>query len=53
LPYLLGAAWAFGMLGTFNARVFFIGLAGVVLSVIGVEASTSISIRRMGTDRRV
>jgi 1,4-dihydroxy-2-naphthoate octaprenyltransferase len=51
LPYLLGAAWAFGMLGTFNARVFFIGLAGVVLSVVGVEAFNEYFDSRMGTDR--
>jgi len=51
LPYLLGAAWAFGMLGTFDARIFFMGLSGVVLSVVGVEAFNEYFDSRMGTDR--
>jgi len=51
LPYLLGAAWAFGMLGVFDARIFFMGLAGVVLSVVGVEAFNEYFDSRMGTDR--
>lgn len=51
LPYLLGAAWAFGMLGEFDARIFFMGLAGVVLSVVGVEAFNEYFDSRMGTDR--
>jgi 1,4-dihydroxy-2-naphthoate octaprenyltransferase len=38
LPYLLGAAWAAGMTGMFDAAMFWSGLGGVVLAVVGVEA---------------
>jgi hypothetical protein len=38
LPYLLGAAWAYAIAGHFDAALFWSGLGGVVLSVIGVEA---------------
>src|SRR6185295_404271 len=38
LPYLLGAAWAYAVEGAFDAPAFWCGLAGVVLSVVGVEA---------------
>lgn len=51
LPYLLGAAWAYGMAGAFDAPVFWCGLAGVVLSVVGVEAFNEYFDSRMGTDR--
>lgn len=51
LPYLLGAAWAFAMAGAFDATVFWCGLGGVVLSVIGVEAFNEYFDARMGTDR--
>jgi len=51
LPYLLGAAWAFAMCGRFDALVFWSGLAGVVLAVIGVEAFNEYFDARMGTDR--
>jgi 1,4-dihydroxy-2-naphthoate octaprenyltransferase len=51
LPYLLGAAWAFGIVGTFDAPIFWSGLAGVVLAVIGVEAFNEYFDSRMGTDR--
>lgn len=51
LPYLLGAAWAFGVVGVFDAPIFLSGLAGVVLAVIGVEAFNEYFDSRMGTDR--
>jgi len=51
LPYLLGAAWASGMAGTFNVAMFWSGLGGVVLAVIGVEAYNEYFDARMGTDR--
>jgi len=51
LPYLLGAAWAYGMVGVFNAASFWSGLAGIVLAVIGVEAFNEYFDARMGTDR--
>ena len=38
VPYLLGAAWAYSIAGAFDAPMFWSGLGGVVLSVIGVEA---------------
>jgi 1,4-dihydroxy-2-naphthoate octaprenyltransferase len=51
VPYLLGAAWAFAIARTFDAPVFWSGLAGVVLAVIGVEAFNEYFDSRMGTDR--
>jgi 1,4-dihydroxy-2-naphthoate octaprenyltransferase len=51
LPYLLGAAWAYGMLGQFDAAVFWGGLGGVALAVVGVEAFNEYFDARMGTDR--
>ena len=51
LPYLLGAAWAYGIVGVFDAAIFWSGLAGVVLAVIGVEAFNEYFDSRMGTDR--
>jgi 1,4-dihydroxy-2-naphthoate octaprenyltransferase len=51
LPYLLGAAWAYGIVGVFDAPIFWSGLAGVVLAVIGVEAFNEYFDARMGTDR--
>ena len=51
LPYLLGAAWAFGIAGRFDAALFWSGLGGVVLSVVGVEAFNEYFDARMGTDR--
>jgi 1,4-dihydroxy-2-naphthoate octaprenyltransferase len=51
LPYLLGAAWAYAIAGAFDARVFWSGLAGVVLAVVGVEAFNEFFDSRMGTDR--
>jgi 1,4-dihydroxy-2-naphthoate octaprenyltransferase len=51
LPYLLGAAWAYSVAGAFDAPVFWSGLAGVVLAVVGVEAFNEYFDDRMGTDR--
>ena len=51
LPYLLGAAWAYGVAGVFVAEIFWLGLLGVLLSVVGVEAFNEYFDSRMGTDR--
>jgi 1,4-dihydroxy-2-naphthoate polyprenyltransferase len=51
LPYLLGAAWAYAIAGAFDASIFWSGLGGVVLAVIGVEAFNEYFDSRMGTDR--
>lgn len=51
LPYLLGAAWSYAMLGAFDAALFWSGLAGVVMAVVGVEAFNEYFDSRMGTDR--
>ena len=51
LPYLLGAAWAHAIPGSFDAALFWSGLFGVVLAVIGVEAFNEYFDARMGTDR--
>ncbi len=51
LPYLLGAAWAYRMTGHLDAAVFWSGLAGVGLAVVGVEAFNEYFDSRMGTDR--
>ena len=51
LPYLLGAAWAWGMAGTLDVPAVWSGLGGVILSVIGVEAFNEYFDARMGTDR--
>jgi 1,4-dihydroxy-2-naphthoate polyprenyltransferase len=51
LPYLLGAAWASAMAGVIDLPVFWSGLGGVILSVIGVEAFNEYFDARMGTDR--
>ena len=51
LPYLLGAAWAYGMARTIDLPLFWSGLAGVVLAVVGVEAFNEYFDSRMGTDR--
>jgi 1,4-dihydroxy-2-naphthoate octaprenyltransferase len=51
LPYLLGSAWAYAQLGTFDGALFWSGFGGVVLSVIGVEAFNEYFDSRMGTDR--
>lgn len=51
MPYLLGAAWAHGIAGVFNPELFWLGLAGVILAVVGVEAFNEYFDSRMGTDR--
>ena len=51
LPYLLGAAWAWSVDYTFDSAVFWTGLSGVILSVVGVEAFNEYFDARMGTDR--
>jgi 1,4-dihydroxy-2-naphthoate octaprenyltransferase len=51
LPYLLGAAWAYATAGAIDVPVFWSGLGGVVLAVIGVEAFNDYFDSRMGTDR--
>jgi 1,4-dihydroxy-2-naphthoate polyprenyltransferase len=51
LPYLLGAAWAFGAVGRFDGAIFWSGLGGAALAVIGVEAFNEYFDSRMGTDR--
>lgn len=51
LPYLLGAAWAFSYSSHFDAAIFWMGLGGVALSVIGVEAFNEYFDAREGTDR--
>jgi 1,4-dihydroxy-2-naphthoate octaprenyltransferase len=51
LPYLLGAAWACAMAGAFDALLFWSGLGGIVLAVVGVEAFNEYFDSRMGTDR--
>src|SRR4029450_4946207 len=51
LPYGLGAAWAYASTGSLDAPIFWSGLFGVVLAVIGVEAFNEYFDSRMGTDR--
>lgn len=51
LPYLLGAGWAYGVEKTFRPGVFWLGLAGIFLSVVGVESFNEYFDAKMGTDR--
>ena len=51
LPYLLGAAWAYGREGVFIPEVFWLGFAGIFLSVVGVESFNEYFDARLGTDR--
>jgi len=51
LPYLLGAAWAHSVAGAFDAAVFWSGLGGIVLAVVGVESFNEYFDAQMGTDR--
>ncbi len=51
MPYLLGAAWAYGVARAFDAAVFWIALLGVALAVTGVEAFNEYFDSRLGTDR--
>lgn len=51
LPYLLGAAWAYGVERTFKPGAFWLGFLGIFLSVAGVEAFNEYFDARLGTDR--
>lgn len=51
LPYLLGAGWAYGVEGEFRAGIFWLGLLGIFLSVVGVESFNEYFDAKMGTDR--
>ncbi|MBI3551728.1 MAG: prenyltransferase [Elusimicrobia bacterium] len=51
LPYFLGAAWAKGVEHQFKAGIFWLGLLGIFLSVVGVEAFNEYFDAKMGTDR--
>jgi len=51
MPYLLGAAWAYGREGAFNPRAFWLGFAGIFLAVVGVESFNEYFDARLGTDR--
>ncbi len=51
LPYFLGAAWARGVEATFNPSLFFQGLLGIFLAVVGVESFNEYFDAKMGTDR--
>lgn len=51
LPYLMGAAWAHAVLDTFAPAMFWAGLGGILLAVVGVEAFNEYFDSRMGTDR--
>ena len=51
LPYLLGAGWAYGVEKMFRPGVFWLGLLGIFLSVVGVESFNEYFDAKMGTDR--
>jgi 1,4-dihydroxy-2-naphthoate octaprenyltransferase len=51
LPYLMGAAWAYGVERQFRAGIFWTGLLGIFLSVVGVESFNEYFDAKMGTDR--
>lgn len=51
LPYFLGAAWAYGVEKEFRPGVFWLGLLGIFLSVVGVESFNEYFDAKMGTDR--
>ena len=51
LPYLLGAGWAYGVERTFRPGVFWLGLGGIFLAVVGVESFNEYFDAKMGTDR--
>ncbi len=51
LPYFLGAAWAYGVEKIFKPGVFWLGLFGIFLSVVGVESFNEYFDAKMGTDR--
>ena len=51
LPYLMGAAWAYGVERQFRPGVFWLGFLGIFLSVVGVESFNEYFDAKMGTDR--
>jgi 1,4-dihydroxy-2-naphthoate octaprenyltransferase len=51
LPYFLGAAWAKGIEHEFKPGIFWLGLLGIFLSVVGVESFNEYFDAKMGTDR--
>ncbi|MBI3549965.1 MAG: prenyltransferase [Elusimicrobia bacterium] len=51
LPYLMGSAWAYGMEGAFKPGIFWLGLLGILFSVVGVETFNEYFDSRLGTDR--
>lgn len=51
LPYCLGASWAYGVDKTFQSGVFWLGLLGLFLAVVGVESFNEYFDAKMGTDR--
>jgi len=51
LPYVLGAAWAYAIDHRFEGAIFWAGLGGIILAVIGVETFNEYFDSRMGTDR--
>ncbi len=51
LPYLMGAAWAYGIEKQFHPGIFWLGFFGIFLSVVGVESFNEYFDARMGTDR--
>ena len=51
LPYFLGASWAHGIDKTFRPGVFWLGLVGIFLAVVGVESFNEYFDAKMGTDR--
>jgi 1,4-dihydroxy-2-naphthoate octaprenyltransferase len=51
IPYLLGAAWAYGRQGAFDAGRFALGLLGVFFAIVGVECFNEYFDSRLGTDR--
>jgi 1,4-dihydroxy-2-naphthoate octaprenyltransferase len=51
LPYLLGAAWAYAIDHRFDGAIFWVGLGGIILAVIGVETFNEYFDSRIGTDR--
>src|SRR4051812_18388963 len=51
LPYLLGAAWAYGQQRAFVPGRFALGLLGVFFAIVGVECFNEYFDSRLGTDR--
>jgi 1,4-dihydroxy-2-naphthoate octaprenyltransferase len=51
IPYLLGAAWAYGQAHAFDPARFALGLLGVFFAIVGVECFNEYFDSRLGTDR--